>query len=823
MVRKKGETVGKSPEKQETLGKKAQERGKQTLDAVNQDAEAAREGYANRTEKRAQATEFRKAVKGITDRYNKPYYRKETIQQWVEDFYAGKDLPDVETLRAQAQGEKRLSQEQERKRRERAEAEAAASEEQAVEANESQAADEKTESVAEQGTAAEEKTKEDAQVEKDAQENANETTAMDVDMDGILSEPEEANDHTNRMMQIASLESAMQRTNNPALREAMEKEIGRLRLNDVAAAAEADPGRWMSDEERNANDQESENQAEKRESKVRAIVEKIKSRKVMQRLKRAAIVAMGALMLGSGASSALAPDVEAWGAENTDEKEGITPAGRTEAAQAAYRAAQEAIQESANEMGITPEAFVSLGEIDFSQYENLEEMGAVFYGDEFMAREGSEVLPNGLMTNYTEYNTANAGKNSNHFATSLEYIAEMQEGRDETLVERTIATLRDQPEAMAAFVANVPQILEAAGVDASIVQNGDVFQRSQAVANLLEGENGGSLQKKLLAATVVALKNESTEFNFYTENGLEQTFYMNKADTSAPASAENMQLSLDVKQRHDAKQTQIVFKLKDGSMATVDLNLGCQQPNLEVDAPVSRTPVAEVVTWTLAENPIQSWTVVEQTPEETPVEIIENTKEKEPTINEDKPEGQEPGSNDSNDNKPGGEEPGEEDTGGEDNTGDEDPGEQPGNEDTGGEDTGGEDNSGEEIKQKDEENEKRVVEEGGQTNPVDQTPQEVIDNNVQGTIVPPSNQTEDNQINSGDIQGNLTGTYDETLEENATPQPGNSVLTDAGQVADETVSADQQQTDRENQEAANLGEIMDNMTDDEFSAWVNGL
>ena len=117
-----------------------------------------------------------------------------------------------------------------------------------------------------------------------------------------------------------------------------------------------------------------------------------------------------------------------------------------------------------------------------------------------------------------------------------------------------------------------------------------------------------------------------------------------------------------------------------------------------------------------------------------------------------------------------------------------------------------------------------MVEDGGQTNPVDQT--ENIDNKTPGEIETPSNQTPENQVSQDEITGNTTGTYDQTEEGTATPSEGAEQAVVDNQVVDETVSSEQQEVDQNNQEAADEAyESTDltDMTDDEFNEYVNSL
>ncbi len=114
-----------------------------------------------------------------------------------------------------------------------------------------------------------------------------------------------------------------------------------------------------------------------------------------------------------------------------------------------------------------------------------------------------------------------------------------------------------------------------------------------------------------------------------------------------------------------------------------------------------------------------------------------------------------------------------------------------------------------------------MVENGDQTNPVDQT--ENIDDKTPGEIETPSNETPENQVPQDEITGNTTGTYDETDESTSIPDAGNQDQVEDSQVTDETVGGEQQAADQEAQDTANENEIVGGMTDEEFENWANSL
>ncbi len=391
---------------------------------------------------------------------------------------------------------------------------------------------------------------------------------------------------------------------------------------------------------------------------------------------------------------------------------------------------------TAAQLGLTPAELVQKNLLDYDAVpeQAIRDFGASFY-EGFMDRENSQELSNGLRANYTLYESTKNSKNS--FGPDQSYIYNMTEGREATERKNLIEMIRDQPQALASFTANYPRMLKACGIDEAVLHEQNLELRAQAVLNMLLGEGGGDLQNKLMGAAAMALNNENTTFDFYLENGLERSFYMKKINPDGPNTPDNIALKTSKVYRDNVPQVQITVTYVDGIQEYSDQNLKCHnQTNMSANTYRKRESVIEVRL-------------------DSTVEQVVNAQEQvigQPT--EDQPDDQ--------------------------------PEDQP--DDTPDDDDGDEE---EQPKQKDPENEKKIVDEGGQTNPVDPTP-----------------------------EGDLT---EDTTEEEATPSEGNQEQTEAGQVSDATKTEEEQQQDRQNQEEANQNEQLEDMSDDDFLDFVESV
>jgi len=561
---------------------------------------------------------------------------------------------------------------------------------------------------------------------------------------------------------------------------------------NVAALAEEarmHPGRWMSDEEKAAEKAEEERSREKREGLVRKLYEKLKKRKVLKRAVATAIVTLGVAVFLSGSALVRNGSERSYAQEKGIDDNNGGEAGTGSGGQ---------MGDVAGELGITAEDLANAGEIDLSK---KTEVGEAVYAN-FMERENSEMAENGLMANFTEWHEANDGKGTNNFGKNLNYIMDLNEERDQAFAEAKLEVIRDQPQALASFVANHPQIMAACGIGTEITQNENIEQRAQAVFALLQGEGGGALQKDLVGASAIALFNDNTSFEFYQENGLERTAYSTSADPNAPLSVNNMYLGFDTLQRNGDPQVQIVFVYEDGTQSTSDCHLGCgTQENLTVESGVRQViiilPAGQVGVTPPKEEvpPAEGSGTPENGEQENP---DEGEPEGEVPPAEGEPEPQEP---DKDQEDPDEKEP----EGGEPEDGEQENPDEP--------------EPGEAVKPKDEENEQKVVEDGGQKNEVNQT--EDVDKKPGGEIVESSNEDVAGEIPQENITGNTTGTYDKTPESSAVT--GEKV---ENQVVDTTTAPEQQVTDQEAQGNADQqyqDVDLSNMTDEELNEYVDSL
>ncbi len=573
------------------------------------------------------------------------------------------------------------------------------------------------------------------------------------------------------------------------------------RMAALAAEAEDNPGRWMSEEERQAL-AEKEQSAERRERLVQDVWGKMKARIPFRRAVASAIVGLGLTIMVGFAGQANTMVAQAATTNTMSNSEGrfdtFDVGGGQEDAEADTEAditMEERVRrfELSQALGIDVEDLMNAGEINYEGVDLLTPGEKMYAGA--AEREGTQVLPNGLTVNLLNYEAANRENGTNNFGTSKEWLFDLEEARESTTAQELLEAIRDQPQTMAAFVANYPTMLAACGVDASIIESNDLVQRAQGVMNLLFGENGGDLQKKLLAASGIALFNENTDYEFYLENRLERTFSMVRAEEDNFTDATKIGLGVNTVKRNNTKQVQIVFSFANGTQESSDLNLPCKfQPNMLVFEGVTTQPIITTNVFEQMEVEIVP-EVIPETPVVPPIVIMPEPEEPEPTPT---PPEQTPTPT------PTPTPP------------------EPTPTPTPPEPTPPEPTPEEEIKPKDEEGQKEVVEEGGQTNSVDQT--ENIGDKTPGIIETPSNQDPDNQTPQEDITGNLTGTYDKTEENTVIPGSGAEQGVTNNQVVDQTVNTDQQVVNQNNaNENYNNGPSLNEMTDDEFNEYVDSL
>ena len=409
------------------------------------------------------------------------------------------------------------------------------------------------------------------------------------------------------------------------------------------------------------------------------------------------------------------------------------------------------------------------GETDLSQHD-IEAIGGGLL--ETMDKDGQTANKYGVLQNRKEHYDGKNKESINAFGEDLSYLYDMKEGREAETIKRLLAIERDQPETLAAHAADLPNVLRAAGVDESIINIENFDERQKAVDALFDQEGGAELQKKLLGAMAVVLG--SADYTFYLENGTERTSYIYHLNGNE-STTDNLVLGTDVKDRDNAKQVQAVMTYADGTQEVVDLNLACGvQPNHTPEGK-KRTPVSVDLEEDIVPAPIIT-------------ELTEELITPGPGVTP--PGGTEPPAT----TPPGGTEP---------------PATTP---------------PGGTPKPKDEENEKKVVDDGGQTNPVDKT--DNLDDKDQNKIEKPSNETDDNKVSGDEITGNMTGTYGKTEEESATAKEDAQEKVEAGMQQDNKATEEEKKNNHENQVAANEAlekEDLTDMTDEEYANYIEQI
>ena len=478
----------------------------------------------------------------------------------------------------------------------------------------------------------------------------------------------------------------------------------------------------------------------------------------------------------------------------------------------------------------------------------------------FEASPNARVLENNLQVCYDGYFSQNKTAGKNSFGESYAYIYDLEDGRDEAAMDAMMEVSFSQSFELAAMTSGFESVLRAAGVSEETIAIDDVLERAQAVHDeMFSREDGGALQARLRGALKLALLSDQTSFNFYTEDRVENSFYLRRTNENAEESPEtSLKLMGSTIQRHGAKQVQIVLTFDD-HQETMDYNLDCGfQPNwnehwapkqaiVEVEVPVVTTTPEE---WTtdyeepvtvdpnvpveVPDDPGPVFTPEDpEEPEEEPEETPDDTEEdenkedeepEEPDEEEDKKEEEEPDDEEDKDEEDEEKDDEEDDEDDEEEKDDDEEDDDDGDdeeEDKDDDKPKPEPEPEDEVKEKNPEGQKEVVEEGGQTNDVGKT--ENVDGLKDQGILPPTN-TEGNGEGTGDegtgegnneeLTGNLTGTYEVTEEPVITLEDG--VQSDEEQVEDENASNEENVESSQEQEEADQNAETDNMTPEEI-------
>lgn len=321
---------------------------------------------------------------------------------------------------------------------------------------------------------------------------------------------------------------------------------------------------------------------EERAEKITSIGERLKSgwankgwiKTVTRFMKRAMVTVMAVVGLSTAIPSGVIAEEQA---AATDEDTGSRKVDLNAMTVEDFSGATET--ESEEEAAFDLDALLKEGEVDLSQYD-LDQLGDGMY-DGFLTEAGSEQAPNGVLSNYAEdYGRYDEKESANSFGRSLEFAY----GSSQKTFAEVFRIARNQPEVLASYGAALPETLEAAGFDESITSIEDFNERQKAVDEAFNGENGARLQRRLLAAVTVVLGHGS--YTFYLENDTEQTSYIYH-ENGEENTTENLTPGMDVRQRVDSKQVDILVTFADGTQRVLDLNLPCGgQVNFTVEGEV---------------------------------------------------------------------------------------------------------------------------------------------------------------------------------------------------------------------------------------------
>lgn len=203
---------------------------------------------------------------------------------------------------------------------------------------------------------------------------------------------------------------------------------------------------------------------------------------------------------------------------------------------------------------------------------------------------------------------------------------------------------RAQPEVLAATVSGYPSILAEAGLDANITP--------RELDDLLSNQDGGGeLQERLYQLLEEKLSDANTKFEFYQEYGQEYSYYIkNTLGDGELSTPENLELGRSWMQRNGERQVKIGIPIYNefgmvDRYEWIDLNSECgwQRNDEEVQRQVEREKQEEEIV------------PVAETKEE---HEIEQAVEEEPEGEE--PEGEEPDEGEPDEEEPDEEEPDEE-------------------------------------------------------------------------------------------------------------------------------------------------------------------
>ncbi len=229
-----------------------------------------------------------------------------------------------------------------------------------------------------------------------------------------------------------------------------------------------------------------------------------------------------------------------------------------------------------------------------------------------------EVAWNGVTYNYDEYYGYGDRNNKvswNAFGMSRE---ELYDAKDDNLTANEMYKIAyAQPEVLASFVADFPTLLEECGLSADLT----AYEIDDIISNR---EDGGEIQKKLLAAFKRMLESDNVKFEYTLAQGTVGTPYMTVAEDETPA---GHYLAMDEKTREDEPQVVLTYSVRsdDGTIneytAHYNLRCGFQPNNYNEGEPTAITYTNEI--------PTPDQTPTPEEPEEPPVTPPEEPEEPE--------------------------------------------------------------------------------------------------------------------------------------------------------------------------------------------------
>lgn len=293
---------------------------------------------------------------------------------------------------------------------------------------------------------------------------------------------------------------------------------------------------------------------EKRESKVLAVFEKLKNKAgtAVRRASRKILLGM-AMMLSTGALVGCSPNSKA----------------------ATVSANQPKV---ATEMDATTGADMKAERITLSEADAMANPDYVSPA-EFSAEDTRQVAENGTRYDYTAEYLSNEKLGINNFG--RDHTADY--GDREATVSSIYQVCYEQPEVLAAHVANFPSVLKSCGIELEPTLDGGHIDPRIIDDMLSNGENGQELQKKLLEAYKdQVLNNKDTQFQFYQEYKNEEAYYMldMRSDKSEAASPKNMGISSVPMQRNGAYEVRVGIVLSDGTVEYADYKYDCGYQSL---------------------------------------------------------------------------------------------------------------------------------------------------------------------------------------------------------------------------------------------------